>query len=98
MRTALHHPHAHPVRRDPVAARRTRRNRQGMNLVEIMIVIAIMVALVAIAIPVVGWALQLNHNDSASTLAAAHERLNAAAIIRNLTLRVAHHLEARHYQ
>jgi len=69
-----------------------------MNLVEIMIVIAIMVALVAIAIPVVGWALQLNHKESASTLGAVYERLNDEAMMRNVTFRVAYHLEDRYYQ
>ena len=69
-----------------------------MNLVEIMIVVAIMVALLVIVVPMVGWALKLNHKESASNLVAAYERLRDEAVLRNLTFRIAYHLEDRYYE
>jgi len=75
-----------------------RRARQGMNLVEVMLVIAIMLALLAIVVPMVGWALKLDHKEAATNLVAAYERLRDEAVLRNLTFRVAYHLEDRYYQ
>ena len=69
-----------------------------MNLVEIMIVIAIMVALIGVTVPVLSWSLRLGHKDAASKLTAVYERLNDEAMMRNVTFRIAYHLEERYYE
>lgn len=75
-----------------------RRHRQGTNLVEIMIVVAILVALLAVVVPMFGMALRLDQRDAASRLALTYERLVDEAMLRNVTFRIAYHLDDNYYE
>ena len=69
-----------------------------MNLVEIMIVVGILMALIAVLVPMVGFALSLDQRDAASRLALTYERLIDEAMLRNVTFRIAYHLDDNYYQ
>lgn len=86
------------ARRTARSRRGGRRARRGMNLIEVMLVIAILLSLLVIVVPMVGWALKLGHKESATDLVAVYERLRDEAVLRNLTFRVAYHLEDRYYE
>jgi type II secretory pathway pseudopilin PulG len=69
-----------------------------MNLIEIMIVVGILVALVAVTIPLAGYTLRLEQREAVANLAMVYERLHKEAMLRNLTFRVAYHLDENYYQ
>lgn len=78
--------------------RGVRRRRQGMNLLEIMIVVGIMVGLLVIAFPLIGWVLRLEEKRTANNLVGVYSRLHDEAVMRNLTFRIAYHLDDRYYE
>lgn len=82
----------------PTNSHTGRRLRHGMNLIEVLIVIGIMVALVGIAVPMSRWALDLDHKESATQLANTYERLRDEAALRNLTFRIVYRLEERKWE
>jgi type II secretory pathway pseudopilin PulG len=69
-----------------------------MNLIEIMIVVGIMVGLMAIVVPIGLMLLRLDQKAAASELANRYERIRDEAILRNLTFRLAFHLDENYYE
>ena len=81
-----------------VAPARRRRARRGMSLIEIMIVVAILVGLTAVAVPLGSSLLRLEQRQAAARLGTIYERLQNEAMLRNMTFRIAFHLEDRYYE
>ncbi len=75
-----------------------RRSRAGMALIEILVVIAILVGVAAIVIPTVSSYMQLEQRRVAKELAITYELLHDQAVMRNVTFRIAYHLDANYYQ
>lgn len=77
----------------------TRRRAQGgFSLLEVMVVIAILLAIVAVSVPALNAVLQLEQRRCARDLALTYERLNDEAVLRNVTFRVAFHIDAGYYE
>lgn len=77
---------------------RSRRLRAGMSLVEIMIVVAILVGLIAVVVPVGSNLLRVEQRQTVARLGTIYERLRNEALLRNMTFRIAYHLEDRYYE
>ena len=71
-----------------------RRSRQGLTLIEIMVVIAVLALIVAVSIPSLGGLLDLQRRGSAKELAQTYQALVDEAALRNVTFRVAYDLDA----
>ncbi|MFT7518119.1 MAG: hypothetical protein ACI9MC_000246 [Kiritimatiellia bacterium] len=69
-----------------------------MNLLEIMIVVGIMMGLLVVAIPLTGYLLRLDQKQVASGLAIKYQRLHDEAQLRNLTFRIAYHIDDQYYE
>lgn len=69
-----------------------------MNLLEIMIVVAILVALIAVMVPMLGYVLRMDERAAANRLALTYSLLHDEAVLRNVTFRVAYHLDEAYYQ
>lgn len=74
------------------------RKRGGMALVEVMVVIAIMVTVAAIAMPALSSYMQLEQHRVAKELGLQYGMLRDQAVMRNVTFRIAYHLDANYYQ
>jgi len=75
-----------------------RRARRGISLIEIMIVVAILIGLTVVVVPVGSSLLRIEQQQAASRLATIYERLQNEAMLRNMTFRIAYHLEDRYYE
>lgn len=72
--------------------------RQGMTLLEIMAVMAILALVMAIAIPAVNGVLQLEQAGAAKELALTYKYLRDEAALRNVSFRVVYNLDLRTYK
>ncbi|MBX2796245.1 MAG: prepilin-type N-terminal cleavage/methylation domain-containing protein [Myxococcales bacterium] len=77
--------------------RSRRRSRRGLSLVEVMVAIALMLALIAVLAPSVRAIFELDQRAVGRKLATLYERLHDEAVMRNLTFRIAFHLEQDRY-
>lgn len=77
---------------------RRRRTRRGVSLVEVMVVIAILVGLVALLVVSYSQIVALDQRQVAKELALNYELLHDEAVLRNVTFRVAYHLDGGYYQ
>jgi len=73
------------------------RRRGGFTVLEVMVVIAILVAVIAVSAPAVGNILALEQRRAARDLALTYERLHDEAVLRNVTFRIAYHLDGNYY-
>jgi len=73
------------------------RARRGFTLLEVMVVIAILIAVVAISIPALDAIFSLDQRSAARDLALTYERLHDEAVLRNVTFRIAYHLDENYY-
>ena len=73
------------------------RSRGGMSLLEIVVVIAIGLALGVVVIGGVMSGLRLEEHRFAKDLALSYELLHDEAVLRNVTFRVAYHLDGQYY-
>jgi len=80
-----------------VPASAARRSRRGMSLLEVMVVVAIMLALFAVLAPATRSLLALDQRGAARKLAVQYERLNDEAAMRNRTFRVIYLFEENKY-
>lgn len=83
-----------PVHRPPRAFRSA---RGGFTLLELLVAIAILIAVAAILIPSMGAILSLQQHSAARDLALTYERLHDEAVLRNVTFRIAYHLDENYY-
>lgn len=74
------------------------RGRRGMSLLEIMVVLAIMAAIMAIGIPSMSSIFDLQQRGAARELALTYKFLVAEAQMRNVTFRIAYNLDASTYK
>lgn len=72
--------------------------RRGMSLVEVMVVIAIVLVLGAIMIPALSSFLSLEQQRTAQELATSYAYLRDDASLKNLTYRVAFHVDEGFYE
>ena len=79
------------------ALRQHPRSRRGLSILEVMVVIAIMLALAAVLAPAARSVFQLDQRAAARKLAIAFERLQDEAVMRNLTFRVVFYLDQDRY-
>ncbi len=71
--------------------------RRGLSLIEVMVTIAILLALVAVLAPATRSIFALDQRAAARKLAVLYERLHDEAVMRNRSFRVAFHLEQGKY-
>ncbi|MFZ5481027.1 MAG: pilus assembly FimT family protein [Myxococcota bacterium] len=74
------------------------RARRGMTLIEIMVVLAIMAIVVAIGIPSIRAIFDVQQRGAARELALTYKFLAQEAAMRNVTFRIAYHLDEGWYQ
>ena len=72
--------------------------RDGMTLVEVMVVIAIVALVFGLAIPGVGAILDLQQRDAAKTIAQTYTWLLDEAAMRNASFRVVYYLDRNSWQ
>jgi len=68
-----------------------------MTLIEVMVAVAIGVGLLALAVPTLSNLLQLKQRKAAKNLAITYTLLHDEAVLRNMTFRVAYHLNEGTY-
>lgn len=73
------------------------RSRRGLTLVEIMVVIAILLVLLAVIVPGVNSLFALQQRKAAKNLATLYERLHDEAVMRNATIRIIYYLNDDRY-
>lgn len=73
------------------------RARRGVTLVEIMVVLALLVGLVALGAPAIGSILGIRQHAAVRDLTLTYELLHDQAQLNNVTFRVAYHLGANKY-
>lgn len=73
------------------------RARRGITLIEVMVVMAIMLILVAVLVPGMSSILELRRREGARQLAATFERLHDESVMRNLSFRVTFYLDEHKY-
>lgn len=78
-------------------AYRTTAARRGMSLVEVMVVIAIVLAVTVVLLPAGRSLFELNQRSAARKLAVAIERLHDEAVMRNRTFRISFYLDQDKY-
>lgn len=71
--------------------------RGGFTLLELLVAIAILIALAAVLIPSMSAILSLQQHSAARDLALTYERLHDEAVLRNVTFRIAYHLDENYY-
>ncbi len=69
-----------------------------MTLLEVVVVIAIALGLLAVMAPTIGALLQLEQRRAARELALVYQQLHDEAVLRNVTFRVAHHVDGNYYE
>lgn len=75
-----------------------RRYRQGISLMEVLVVISILLALMVVAAPAIGSILKLEQRRSAKRVAMLYERLHDEAVLRNHTFRIQFNLASNEYK
>ncbi len=75
-----------------------RGTRAGMSLLEIMVVIAIMGAAMAISIPSLNAVFDVEQRSAARQLASTYSLLISEATLRNVSFRIAYNLDRRSYK
>ena len=75
----------------------SRGSRRGLSLIEVMVTIAIMVALIAVLAPTMRSVFEMDQRAAARKLAVLYERLHDEAVMRNMSFRVAYFLEEGRY-
>ncbi len=85
------------MKRSGASLNRIRRNRGGMSLVEVMVVIALMLALMAILVPSMSAILGLNQRSAAKKLVLTYDRLHDEAVLQNNSFRIVYDLDANKY-
>jgi prepilin-type N-terminal cleavage/methylation domain-containing protein len=73
------------------------RSRRGLSLLEVMVVVAIILALTAVLIPAGRSLLELNQRSAARKLALVFERLHDEAVMRNRSFRITFRLDQDRY-
>jgi type II secretory pathway pseudopilin PulG len=68
-----------------------------MSLIEVMVVIAILMAIAVILVVPISSFLMLQQNSAARTLAITYEVLHDEAVLRNVTFRLAYHIDEGFY-
>ncbi|MBT3217459.1 MAG: type II secretion system protein [Proteobacteria bacterium] len=74
------------------------RSRRGLTLTEVIVVIAIALALFVLAVPAVNSLFMLDIRRSAKNLALTYQQLHDEAMLRNVTFRIAYHLTEDYYE
>ena len=78
--------------------RQGRRDRRGVALIEVLVVLVILLGVAALVLPAVSSYMQLEQRRAAKELSLTYELLHDQAVMRNVTFRVAFHLDANMYQ
>jgi len=78
-------------------ATRPWRARRGMTLIEVMVALAIGVGLLTLAVPTLSGMFQVKQRKAAKKLALTYTMLHDEAVLRNVTFRVAYHLNEGSY-
>jgi prepilin-type N-terminal cleavage/methylation domain-containing protein len=73
------------------------RDRRGVSLLEMMVVIAIVLAVTAVMVPVGRSLFDMNQRSAARKLALTIERLHDEAVMRNRTFRISFFLDENRY-
>lgn len=73
-------------------------SRRGMTLVEIMVVLAVMMAILAIGAPTLRSVLDVDQRSATRELAQMYALLQTEAMLRNLSFRVEYNLDRRSYK
>ncbi len=93
-----------PSRRSCAPARREARRprdfarKAGISLIEVMVVLAIMAVVLAIGVPSLTAIFDLQQRGAARELAMTYSFLVNEAAMRNVTFRIAYHLDEGYYQ
>jgi prepilin-type N-terminal cleavage/methylation domain-containing protein len=74
-----------------------RRNRRGMSLIEVMVVIAIVLGLTVVLVPSARSLFELNQRNAARKMAMHLERFHDEAVMRNRSFRITYHLDQNRY-
>ena len=74
------------------------RRRAGISLIEIVVVIAIMAVVLGIGVPSLAAIFDLQQRSAARELAMTYSFLVNEAAMRNVTFRIAYHLDENYYQ
>lgn len=74
------------------------RTRHGMSLVEVMVAIAIMLALAVVMVPAMSSFLQLEQRRVAQELSTTYGYLHDEAVLQNVTYRIAYHIDENYYE
>ncbi len=74
------------------------RVRRGMTLLEVLVAIAIVLVVIALSVPAMNAIFSLDQRQAARELAMIYERLHDEAVLRNVTFRVAYHLDEGFYE
>jgi prepilin-type N-terminal cleavage/methylation domain-containing protein len=74
------------------------RARRAMTLIEVMVAVAIMLTMAVVAAPALSSIMMLEQREVAQELARTYERLGQEAVLRNLTFRIAYHLDENFYE
>jgi len=69
-----------------------------MTLVEVLVVLAILVALASLVVVSYSQIMRLEQREVAKTLALTYEALHDQAVLRNVTFRIAYHLDGNYYE
>jgi type II secretory pathway pseudopilin PulG len=72
--------------------------RRGMALVEVLVVVALLVGITAISMPALDTLFQLEQRKVAKELTLQYGLLHDQAVMRNVTFRIAYHLDEGYYQ
>ncbi len=72
-------------------------SRRGISLMEVMVVIAIMLVLIAVMVPATRSLLELQQRSAGRKLAITYERLHDEAVMRNRSFRVVYYLDQDKY-
>lgn len=74
------------------------RGRQGMSLVEVLVAIAIMLALAVVMVPAFSQFFQLEQRRCAQELATSYAYMHDEAVMQNVTFRIAYHIDEGFYE
>src|SRR5690606_15918257 len=80
------------------ADRRSRRSRRGMTLMEILVALAIMIAVAVVLVPSATSIFELRQRKAAKELVLLYQQLNDEAVLRNATFRVVYDLRNNTYE
>ena len=69
-----------------------------MTLVEVLVVVALLVSITAISMPALDTLFQLEQRKVAKELTLQYGLLHDQAVMRNVTFRIAYHLDEGYYQ